>query len=380
MKKRIVKIMKFAIPSFLGFSSFIVTISCFSGVLVKVQTISIGGSTAVLPLVNAFSNVYEGIDIVTSAGGSGVGINSVIEDTKEVGMASKNPGMYTVDPSKDKKKELWKEKKIKTVTIAWDGIGIIYRPPKNLDQNQIVDINAESLAKIYASFSGVKKITFGDLMGIDNKTEIIPFARNGGSEVSGTADAFLKDSKLDYKKSEYWQQLSKEQQTDIVDKLTNGSYENNVIQTAEANSQAWNRIKNGPEGSMIYLSSGFILNNKEEIEKLGFKIATYNGTQLSENEITKNYNWYRPLNLMYSTTRASNSILEMFKWILFSPESRKVISEQGYVPLNEEQISKMGWQVLPNILDTNNWQVADISFLKKDWDYKLCYCGVGEAT
>ena len=132
--------------------------------------------------------------------------------------------------------------------------------------------------------------------------------------------------------------MSKEQQTDIVDKLTNGSYENNVIQTAEANSQAWNRIKNGPEGSMIYLSSGFILNNKEEIEKLGFKIATYKGTQLLENEITKNYNWYRPLNLMYSTTRASNSILEMFKWILFSPESREVISEQGYVPLNEEQI------------------------------------------
>ena len=382
MKKRIVKIMKFAIPSFLGFSSFIVTISCFSGVLVKVQTISIGGSTAVLPLVNAFSNVYEGIDIVTSAGGSGVGINSVIEDTKEVGMASKNPGMYTADPSKDKKKELWKEKKIKTVTIAWDGIGIIYRPPKNLDQNQIVDINAESLAKIYASFSGVKKITFGDLMGIDNKTEIIPFARNGGSEVSGTADAFLKDSKLDYKKSEYWQQLSKEQQTDIVDKLTNGSYENNVIQTAEANSQAWNRIKNGPEGSMIYLSSGFILNNKEEIEKLGFKIATYNGTQLSENEITKNYNWYRPLNLMYSTTRASNSILEMFKWILFSPESRKVISEQGYVALNEEQISKMSLETLDNldnIVGTSNWQSANISFLKEDWDYKLGYCGVGES-
>ncbi|MBR3348418.1 MAG: PstS family phosphate ABC transporter substrate-binding protein [Mycoplasmataceae bacterium] len=382
MKKRIVKIMKFAIPSFLGFSSFIVTISCFSGVLVKVQTISIGGSTAVLPLVNAFSNVYEGIDIVTSAGGSGVGINSVIEDTKEVGMASKNPGMYTADPSKDKKKELWNEKKIKTVTIAWDGIGIIYRPPKNLDQNQIVDINAESLAKIYASFSGVKKITFGDLMGIDNKTEIIPFARNGGSEVSGTADAFLKDSKIDYKESEYWKQLSKEQQIDIVDKLTNGSYENNVVQTAEANSQAWNRIKNGPEGSMIYLSSGFILNNKEEIEKLGFKIATYNGTQLSENEITKNYNWYRPLNLMYSTTRASNSILEMFKWILFSPESRKVISEQGYVALNEEQISKMSLETLDNldnIVGTSNWQSANISFLKEDWDYKLGYCGVGES-
>ncbi|MBR3348382.1 MAG: hypothetical protein IKG36_03120, partial [Mycoplasmataceae bacterium] len=60
MKKKVLKIMKFAIPSFLGISSFIVTISCFSGVLVKVQTISIGGSTAVLPLVNAFSNVYEG--------------------------------------------------------------------------------------------------------------------------------------------------------------------------------------------------------------------------------------------------------------------------------------------------------------------------------
>ncbi|MBR2055653.1 MAG: hypothetical protein IJ970_01205, partial [Mycoplasmataceae bacterium] len=263
--------------------------------------------------------------------------------------------------------------------IAWDGIGIIYKPPQNLDQ--IVDINEESLAKIYASFSGVKRITFGELMGIDNDVEIIPFARNGGSEVSGTADAFLKDSKIKYEESTYWKtELTKEQQIEIKNKLTNGSYGNNVVQTAEANSQAWNRIKNGPEGSMIYLSSGFILNNKKEIERLGFKIATYKQTELLEEEITKNYNWYRPLNLMYSTTRASNSILEMFKWILFSPDSRKVISEQGYVALTGEQISKMGWVKTPGIVDTSNWQSADISFLKNKSDYDLRYCGVGEAT
>ena len=38
----------------------------------------------------------------------------------------------------------------------------------------------------------------------------------------------------------------------------------------------------------------------------------------------------------------------------------------------------MGWVETPGIADTSNWQSANISFLKEDWDYKLEYCGVGE--
>lgn len=340
-----------------------------SGAFVKIPTISIGGSSAVFPLISSFSNYYDQIDIVASAGGSSVGINSIINGTKEIGMASKNPAIVDKDHNSAEYKA-WKEKNAKTLTIAWDGIGIIYKPTSGTTNNLV--LNAETLAKIYTSFSGLKEITLGEVLNNNDETVIIPYARNGGSSVSGTADAFYKDSKLNYSKTEYWKSLDDEEQQFISKALTSGTYGSNVVQTAEANSQVWNRVKNGSEGSMTYLSSGFIINNKEAIEAAGFKVAYYGDYELTEENITNGYQWFRPLNLMYSINQLKNNeyVINMLNWILFNDQAKEITRSGGYINLNEEQIKSMGW----NGDIKNNDFLTNAEFA----DWKLGHCGALE--
>lgn len=372
------KILRVGLP-IIGVATFATIITCVSGVLVSMPIVSMGGSTAVLPLINSLANVYNDIDIVTSAGGSGAGINAIVDGTKEIGMASKNPGidLSEVAVKKDKKSKAWKDKNIKTLTIAWDGIGIIYKSKDNIS----IDINENNIAKIYHAFSGLKTYTLGEIANNENKTKITPFARNGGSNVSGTADAFLNDSHLKIN----WNDIDEKEVKDI---LKNGAYRSNVIQTAEANSQAWNRVKDGPEGSMIYLSAGFILNNLSEIEKKGFKVATYNGIKMKDDQgqikITEGYDWYRPFNLIYSINQIKNNkkIKNMLTWIFDGIENNTndddvdatwIIRKEGYIPLKKEQLEMM-INTKEGASLKDGWMVDPLNA-----DIRLGYCGAGEA-
>lgn len=337
------KFLKIALPivAVAGFTGLIIGIS---GAFVNTSTISIGGSSAVLPLINAYANQYKSADIITSAGGSGVGISSIIDGTKEIGMVSKDPDIKNLDPNNNDYK-VWKEKEVKTLTIAYDAIAIVYKPSNNFE----LDINENNISKIYQAFSGIKKVTLGELNNSDNdnNTVIKPYARNGGASISGTADGFLKNSGFkdwDYSNYEKWNKEQKE----IANILEEGNYGSNVTQTAESNSQAWNRVKDGQEGSMIYLSAGFVIKNIKTIESNGFKVATYMGEKLNLENVAKGYQWYRPFNLIYSMKqiRNNNDIINALMWMLFDEKAKKICGEKGFVFLNEEQIKNMGWNGL----------------------------------
>lgn len=311
----------------------------------KMPTISIAGSSAVFPLIEEYSNTYNKSDIVAQAGGSGVGINSALNNTKNIGMASKNP--KGLEPNLI---DQWTNKKMKTVTIAWDGIGIVYKS----SSSEQLDITDNNISKIYKCFAGYENISFSDLIsGSKNTSTIKAFSRDGGSEKSGTADAFFKDSHLNVEGLTSNETLA----------LTNGIYGKNVVQTAEANSQSWDAIKNSNEkNSMIYLSTGFILNNKNDIEKNGFKIATYNGVELTSNTITQGYNWYRPLNLIVSLVNIPSYVVDFISWTIdiSNIEIQNILSELGYVILNQKDIDSMA-------LNNKEWWESP--------DYELGYCG-----
>ncbi len=372
MKSGIRKILQISLPA-LGIGAVSCGIVFVSGCLVQAPLVSLGGSTAVLPLINTLSHYIDFIDVVTSAGGSGVGISSIIEGTKEIGMASTRPDIIDLGPE-NSKYQIWEEKRVKTVTIAWDGIVLIYKPSSIQDTPLV--LNAETMAQIYHIFSGEKQFTLGDILGNNDPTTIIPYARNGGSSVSGTTDAFFKDSNLAYKDSNYWKSLNENEINNINNAISSGDYGSNVTQTAESNSQAWNVAKNGPTGSMVYLSAGFVINNIEEIRGYGFEVALYGDQQISPLDsgvIANGYDWYRPLNLIYSISYIKNipEISRMIAWILFNDQAKTIINNEGYVPLNEEKIKSMGW----------NGNQNDISFLINDsevdgtYDVKLGYSG-----
>ena len=327
----------------IGFAGLVGTTVAISTSWDHLSSISFGGSSSVLSLINELSKVYQPADIVATAGGSGAGINAVLANIKEIGMASKDPGIVKdgVDVE-DPLYKKWAERKIKTMTIAWDGIVIVYKPAK--DQNPLI-LNEENVAKIYASISGVKTISFKDL-GLSEKTNIIPFARNGGAQTSGTADAFWKDSNLKFKESKYWKSLKEEEQKKIENNLKTGEYPETVFQTAESNSQTWDRIKNEKEGALTYLSAGFVFNHKKEIEDKGFKVAQYKGNiDPSETTVANGYNWFRPFNLMFSldiaTQEKNKKIKDLINWIYQDEKAKKIISDNGYINLNEKQINSM---------------------------------------
>lgn len=314
----------------------------------NIASISFGGSTSVLALINELGPAYQPADIIAAGGGSGAGINAILSDIKEIGMASKDPGILKEKPDSEKYKR-WEEKQVKTITIAWDGIAIIY---KSNDKNTALEITPENLAKVYATFSGVEQLKLSDL-GLNDQTTIIPFARNGGSATSGTADAFAKDSNLKYKESPYWQNLGPDKQKQVDNILKNGDYPEHVKQTAESNSQTWDRVKReGQVGAMTYLSAGFVINNLQAIESEGFQVALYNGgkspIKLSSETISKGYNWFRPFNLMFSLKLAQSvsgqKIQEFINWVFQSdPQAaaNQVINKNGFVPLTKEQIDSM---------------------------------------
>ena len=316
------------------FISVTTTIVLTSGILATAPLINAAGSSAVQPLMSSFSNKYPTADLVTQAGGSGAGIRAIIDGTKEIGMASKNPGIIKSTageiPSEDEQK--WIEREIKTVTIAWDGMGLVYKPSK---PNTQIDVNLGTILNIYTSFAGHEQKTYADLGIADDTTPIHPYARSGGAVVSGTADAFYKDSKLAYEKN-----------PELDDALIKGNYGKFTKTTSESNSQAWSFVKNENKvGSMVYLSAGFINNNRKEIEDNGFEIATYENHTIEKDNIAKTYNWFRPLNLMISIARTPGEDTikdyhsqDLINWILGDPVAKKTITTEGYVELSQEDI------------------------------------------
>ncbi len=124
-----------------------------------------------------------------------------------------------------------------------------------------------------------------------------------------------------------------------------------------------------------------MINNIDEIRKYGFKVALYNDKQISPEPVSplnpeaiaKTYNWYRPLNLIYSMIYIKNipEIPRMIAWILFNEQAKNIIKNEGYVPLEYENLKSMGWNGLLN----------DMSFLTNDssingtYDIKLQYSG-----
>lgn len=356
----------------------IATLSLIAGLAVDwsfPKFIYTAGSSSIQPFMQQISKIYKPAEILSEAGGSSVGIQAILQNTKNIGTASKSPlpkqaGLPAVGDfpavSGSNSAE-WEKDQIKTITIAWDGIGIVYHSPHN-SKNLI--INKNNIIDLYNAFAGYDEIKLSQLQaGLPDLT-IKPFARTGGSTLSGTAESFFADSRL-IKDHKLLPQST-------IDALKTGLYGKNTVQTQEANLQAFSQAQNFNEkgfASMVYLSASFIKNNLEIIKNSGFKIAEYQPFDsdevfpiFSNNQlnVSHGYNWFRPFNLVIRLDKSPVYVKNFITWYfdqMFTKNSDldQIIEKNGYVQVSTNQYKTM--------FIGNNFWVSDYQLLKIQSQY-----------
>ncbi|WPL39464.1 PstS family phosphate ABC transporter substrate-binding protein [Malacoplasma iowae] len=357
--KRIVKIASY---SFLVIAP-IGVIAGFAKAWNAPESINIAGSSAVQPLMTALGNDYKNADVTIQAGGSSEGMKVAATLEKDLGNASKNTYssvQKATIANNSYDREVWKNNGIKTVTFAWDGLAVVYKP-SNPNSNLI--INKTNIYDIYALFSGIKTYTLSDLLNkndSNNEPNIImtPYARTGGASASGTATSFLEESSLTTE--EGWQEWGEKNQLDptqVKRALSTGRYlGSHVVNTNESNVESWNRVSSDNRvGSIVYLSLGFVEKNLSVIQSRGFRIAKMeveqkengkqNKTEIVDATIANvsngTYLWSSPLNTMISTVHATQATKDFLWWILTSEEAKQLIQNAGYAIVTDEKKVKM---------------------------------------
>ena len=133
------------------------------------ETISIAGSTTVLPVAQAaaeeYMNQHSNADIQVSGGGSGVGATSVIGGTSDIGMLSRDLKASEKDGNN-----------LKEFIVGKDGIALVGHP-----SNTVSDLSLEQVKAIYQG-----EITnWKEVGGTDLKIVLI-----GRDSSSGTREFF----------------------------------------------------------------------------------------------------------------------------------------------------------------------------------------------
>ncbi|BAC44724.1 predicted phosphate binding protein PstS [Malacoplasma penetrans HF-2] len=354
----------------------VATITYFSVPWNPRNILTLVGSSSLQPLMTSLSNAYTNSDLIVQGGGSGFGIQSVAKGTADIGLASKDPyssvRKATIQ-SNDYTKEDWTNKNLKTFTVAFDSIAIVYKTSDKSDQLKIDSSMMQNY--IYPMFAGTKTVKIKDLIpSSTDESVFVPYGRTGGADASGTATSFLtqyQNYKPDTNSVEY-------------EILNSGAYRGNVRSTNESNVEAWNKIHDeNLNGGIIYLSLSFVLENYKTITDSGYSVATVNGqnpyTAYSTNNNSLNsdflssYNWFSLYNIIVPLNDVQK-IRDFMEWLYFGQESQNIINGLALVSAssNNSYLQSMLYDnTTSTTIDKNNfistfWEVKDGKYINSD--------------
>lgn len=257
-------------------------VSCFAASACFAESVTIKGSTTVLPIAQACAEVFmngnRSIDISVQGGGSSVGIASILDGTADIGDASR--------PIKDKelKKAVSLGKDPKAHVVAMDGIAVIVHP-----SNSIRAMTKQQIRDIYTG----KISDWSAVGGSGGKIVVI-----GRDSASGTYEAFTKLA-LDKAKT----------RSDALLQASNQAVATTVAKTP---------------GAIGYVGLGYVTNN--------VKAVTVNGIVCSkETVLSAEYPLSRPL-FMYTNGKPTGATKKFIDFVL-SEEGQALAEENGYVGL-----------------------------------------------
>jgi len=246
------------------------------------QTITIRGSTTVLPIAQkaaeAYMDKHPSVDIRVSGGGSSVGIQSVGEGIADIGTASRD--------LKNEEKSGYPN--LKPIAIAKDGIAIIVHP-----DNPVTSLTLGQIRGIYnGTYTNWREVGGPD-------KEIVVINRDSAS---GTREFF-------------WKHVM--QKDDFVatalEKNSNGAVKQTVSQTPNA---------------IGYVGLGYVDNSVKavKIKRDGVEIEP-----TVENVLNGEYPISRSLYMI--TNGEPKGIAKEFIDFVLSEEGQRIVEEEGFVPV-----------------------------------------------
>jgi phosphate transport system substrate-binding protein len=252
------------------------------------ESISVSGSTTVLPIAQAAADAYEKLhpeaNIQVSGGGSGVGVAAVGAKTVDIGMSSAaiTPAQMKQYPS------------FNVITVAHDGIAIIVNP-----QNTIQYITLDQVNQIYTGkITKWTQITGASVPNTNNQIVLI-----GRDSSSGTRTYFDQTVLNNGKPA-----------TSMLEQNSNGAVAQSVAQTP---------------GAIGYVSIGFLSSDVKALP------IWYNAQSMivpsQATVANKTYPISRDLYMI--TNGQPTGLAKDYIDFILSPDGQKIVSDQGYVPL-----------------------------------------------
>jgi len=261
----------------------------------RTESISISGSTTVLPIANAcaiaFMNKYPGTSITVTGGGSGRGYSEVIDGVVDIGMASRPPKQKEINDAKKKGVALW------LYPIALDAVCVVIHP----SVNETLKLTLQEVGKIFAGIY----TRWSDVDPSLPDKPIYVVVREPGSGTRGTFEEYVMEPY--------------------------GYSVTDAAHVRPSNPAVRTTIETTPY-SIGYVGFGFVTSKMVVVALAEEEGEPYIYPSI-ESIASFKYPISRYLYLVTSTRPESGSLTDRFIDFILSPEGQEIVEEQGFLKL-----------------------------------------------
>jgi len=266
----------------------------------RTQSITLAGSTTVLPIANAsaidFMNTYSQVIVTVSGGGSGTGYSNIIDDVVDIGMASREPKQSEIENAESKGRPMY------LYPIALDAVCVVVNPGVADDSNPL-GLKLQMIGQI---FSG--EITnWNQIDSSLPNEEIFVVVREPGSGTRGTFEEFTMDP-WDYQVT-------------------------TAANTRQSNPEVVTTVSGTPY-SIGYVGFGFLNDDMHTV-------SVYSESQgdlilpTTANIADQTYPMSRYLYFVTNERPESGSLTDRFIDFIYSPAGQDIIEQKGFLKLPE---------------------------------------------